>query len=222
MKTKVFLLLIALLALNCHKENPFEGGYEPVAFKGTVVDSAGNTISGVGVHYIFNMYSKRVLDAGNTEPSTVIKFTIPDSGYVRVKIMRWYSRDSIATVVDGPYSAGTYSVDISALKLTNGVYIYQITTGSTFSERAFLIENEVISELIAKTPLALSGSDGKFSIPLGVFAINMPVVTANSDTTYISNSIQMVLYKNGYKTLTKQLSIDLTKDNVQAFVLEKQ
>jgi hypothetical protein len=222
MKTKVFLVFLALFAFNCHKDNPFEGEYEPVAFKGTVVDSSGNTISGVGVHYIFNMYTKRVLNTGNTEPSTVIKFTIPDSGYVRMKIMRWYSRDSIDTVVDGPYSAGTYSVDISSLKLTNGVYIYQVTTASTFTERTFLIDNEQVSELIAKTPLTLSGSDGKFSIPLGVFGINMPVVSATSDTTYISNTIEMVLYKNGYKTLTKQLSIDLTKENAQSFVLEKE
>ncbi len=222
MKIKVLILLLALFALNCHKDNPFEGGYEPVAFKGSVIDSAGNAVSGVGVHYIFDMYSKRVLNTGDTQPSTVIKFTVPDSGYVRVKILRWYSRDSIDTVVDGPFKAGTYTIDISALKLTNGVYIYQVTTGSTFTERAFLIDNEAVSDVISKTPLAFSGSDGKFSIPLGVFGINMPVVSVNSDTTYISSTIQMVLYKDGYKILTKQLSIDLTQDNAQTFILEKQ
>jgi len=221
MKTKVVILLLAFLALNCHKDNPFEGGYEPVAFKGSVVDTAGNPILGVGVHYVFSMYSKRELQTGNTQPATVIKFTVPDSGYVRVKILRWYSRDSIDTVVDGPYNAGTYTIDISSLKLTNGVYIYQVVTASSFTERAFLITYDAVQDLYSKTPLTQSGSDGKFSIPLGVFAINMPVVSSNSDTTYISNNIQMVLYKEGYQPLTKQISIDLTKDNTQSFILVK-
>ncbi len=222
MKIKVCILLLALLALNCHKDNPFEGGYEPVAFKGSVVDTSGNPISGVGVHYLFSTYSKRELNTSNTQPATIIKFTIPDSGYVRVKILRWYSRDSIDTVVDGPYKAGTYTIDISSLKLTNGVYIYQVVTAYTFTERAFLVSYDAIQDLYSKTPLTQSASDGKFSIPLGVFAVNMPVVSANSDTTYISNNIQMVLYKEGYQTLTKPISIDLTKDNTQTFVLVKQ
>ena len=222
MKTKIFLILLALFALNCHKDNPFEGDYEPVALKGTVVDSSGNAISGVGVHYIFDLVAKKTLNEKNTEPSTTIQFSVADSGYVRVKILRWYSRDSLDTVVDGPLEAGTHTVDISALKLTNGVYIYQVVTTSTFSEHAFIMYDDQISELITKTPLTTSDSQGTFSIPLGVFGINMPVVSTSSDTTYISSTIQIVLYKVGYKSLTKSITIDLTKDNSQSFVLEKQ
>jgi hypothetical protein len=222
MKTKVLLILFALFALNCHKDNPIEGSYEPVALKGTVVDSTGNAISGVGVHYIFDMVAKRALDSKNTEPSTIIQFTVADSGYVMVKILRWYSRDSLDTVVDGPLNAGTHTVDISTLNLTNGVYIYQVVTTSTFAEHTFIMYDDQVSELITKTPLTTSDSQGTFSIPLGVFGINMPVVNASSDTTYISSTIQMVLHKTGYKTLTKAITIDLTKDNTKSFVLEKQ
>ena len=82
--------------------------------------------------------------------------------------------------------------------------------------------DDQISELITKTPLTTSDSQGTFSIPLGVFGINMPVVSTSSDTTYISSTIQIVLYKVGYKSLTKSITIDLTKDNSQSFVLEKQ
>jgi hypothetical protein len=222
MKYKILLIVLAFMVFGCHKDNPFQGNYEPVAMNGTVVDSLGNGISGVGVHYIFSMVSKKTMESKNTQPSTIIQYTIPDSGYVRVEILRWYSRDSIDTVVDGPMSSGTHTVDISTLNLTNGVYLYQVATASTFAEHAFIVYDDQVSELINKSPLALTNTQGTFSIPLGVFGVNMPVVTSSNDTTYISSTIQMVLYKTGYKTLTKTITLDLSKDNTQSFVLQKQ
>lgn len=224
-----FLCVVSFvfIALNCHKDDAVSVENKPITFSGKVVDSSGVSISGVGVHYIFDLVHKKMESIQNTNPSTIIKFTIPESGPVRVTIIRWYSRDSIETVVDEQREKGTYSVSIDNLMLTNGFYIAQLFTTSTFSEQVFLISNNSASDLTAKNPLAKTDSSGTFSFSPGVFAIGMPVVTLFSDgitydTTYVSNTIQLVLYKSGYKTLTKSITVDGSKDYNQTYILEKQ
>jgi len=76
-------------------------------------------------------------------------------------------------------------------------------------------------------PLAVTNSSGQFSEPIGVFGIGMRFLISSTsdpapiDTEFISNTIQVVLTKTGYKTLTIPLTIDTTKSLNKRFVLEK-
>ena len=222
-----FIISFLFISLNCHKDNPITVDSKPVTFNGKVVDSFGNNLSGVGVHYIFDLVHKKTENLQNTNPSTVIRFTIPESGPVRVTICRWYTRDSLDTIVDEQRESGTYSISIDNLNLTNGIYIAQVFTTKTFSEQVFLISNSSVSDVISKNPLTKTDTSGGFSLYPGVFGIGMPIVKQlpdgiTYDTTYVSSTIQLVLYKSGYKTLTKEITVDATKDYNLTYILGKE
>ncbi|MCE1165724.1 MAG: T9SS type A sorting domain-containing protein [Bacteroidetes bacterium] len=58
-------------------------------------------------------------------PTTNIKFSIPKSGYVEIKIYDVLGKE-MGTLVSDPYLAGTYIVGFNASKLASGVYFYRI------------------------------------------------------------------------------------------------
>jgi len=62
-------------------------------------------------------------------PTTNIKYQIPNSNHVSLKVFDMLGRE-VATLVDEPKSAGTYTVDFAATKLSSGVYYYRLTAGS--------------------------------------------------------------------------------------------
>ncbi len=58
-------------------------------------------------------------------PTTNIKFAIPKSGYVEIKLYDILGKE-VGTLVSDPYQAGTYIVGFNASKLASGVYFYRI------------------------------------------------------------------------------------------------
>jgi len=62
-------------------------------------------------------------------PSTKINFSIPESGFVTMKIYNSIGEE-IGTLLNEDKSAGTYEVDFVAEGLTSGIYFYSITTGN--------------------------------------------------------------------------------------------
>ena len=58
-------------------------------------------------------------------PTTKINFSIPKSGLVTMKIFDILGKE-VGTLVKGNYSAGSYSVDFNASKLSSGVYFYSL------------------------------------------------------------------------------------------------
>ncbi|GAB4296273.1 MAG: hypothetical protein Kow0098_19310 [Ignavibacteriaceae bacterium] len=72
-------------------------------------------------------------------PSTLIKFEIPVSGKVTLKIYDILGRE-IATLVDEEKDAGKYSVEFNAAGLASGVYFYRIQAGNfTESKKMILL-----------------------------------------------------------------------------------
>ena len=73
-------------------------------------------------------------------PSTTIKFSIPKGGYVEIKLYDILGRE-VATLVSDPFTAGTYSVEFDASKLSSGVYFYKIKVGDfTDTKKMVLIK----------------------------------------------------------------------------------
>jgi hypothetical protein len=62
-------------------------------------------------------------------PSTQIKFDVPQASFVKIVIYDISGREA-AVVVNSQMNAGTYSVEWNASQYASGVYFYRITAGS--------------------------------------------------------------------------------------------
>lgn len=65
-------------------------------------------------------------------PQTLIKYQIPSAGFVRISIYNLLGQE-IAQLVNEYKEAGYYNVQFDGSRLSTGIYIYKITTG-TFRE----------------------------------------------------------------------------------------
>ena len=86
--------------------------------------------------------------------------------------------------------------------------------------------NTDLGSLVNSIPLCKSNSAGEFSLPYGMLGFNVPLLhTGESnpdivDTVFISHTIQLILSKQGYKTITQTMVIDTTREMSQTFRFE--
>ncbi|HEY9167799.1 MAG TPA: hypothetical protein VIS48_16720 [Candidatus Kryptonia bacterium] len=217
-------LAAALLLFGCAKgSNPVSQDGTSHTFYGQVLDSQGKPLEGVAIHYMFTTEPNSLYKLDKTCPSTIIGYTVPRRCHVTVTLLRWFTLDSIATLVDDTLNAGEYMVTVDGLSATNGVYICRVVADTSVSEFKIALENLDYSVLIKKTPLTTTDSNGKFSLPYGIFAFGVPFVLTNGvnpiDTVYMSRTIEFVLYKSGYQTAVQSVTIDTTTDMNQQFHL---
>jgi len=62
-------------------------------------------------------------------PSTQIKFSVPGSGRVTLKVYTLLGKEA-ATLVNGEFSAGRYEVEWNASGMQSGVYFYRLSSGA--------------------------------------------------------------------------------------------
>jgi hypothetical protein len=226
-RNMVFILLLSLVSLYCKREDNIVLPEDlPPFLYGKVTDNQGNLLEDVAIHYIYKTVASSLNKSLKICPTTQITFSIPKRANVSLKIYRWYTMDLIATLVDTIKEAGYYAIPFDVTKITNGCYIYRLLIDSTVTEKHMWLLETDIQSLINATPLTKSNSTGQFSLPLEIFGIGMQTLTSGSsptdiDTVYISHSIQLVLYKNGYRTLVSPMTIDPTKGIRETFKLEK-
>jgi hypothetical protein len=162
-----------------------------------------------------------------TCPSITIRYTVPATGYVMLRILRWYTREPIDTLVNGQQNAGTYQVLLDASHMTNGVYLYQLVIDTVSAEKFMALLNTDVTSLVETEPLATTDARGAFSIPYGIFGFSVTLhVTSSSEPTVIdslciSRSIQLVLFKQGYQTLIHPISIDTANSRSIVFTLSR-
>lgn len=226
-----FIALVSsvLLYASCAKnDNPVSSQTSGNVLSGNVIDPGGNLVQGVGVHYIFTTRSLIPLaKPGETCPSTAIGYSISAPGHVLLRILRWYTREPVDTLVDGMQPAGNYRVSFDAARLTNGVYLYQLVTDSATAEQHILLLNTDVSSLVQASPLATSDARGTFSLPYGMFGFGVVSYLTSSggptviDSVCISTSIQLVFYKEGYQTLIQPVVIDTTQAISRTFTLSR-
>ncbi len=73
-------------------------------------------------------------------PTTVINFSIPQSGFVTLKVFNVLGEE-VAELVNNMKSAGNYNVSFDASNLTSGMYIYQIQSNNyTATKKMMLIK----------------------------------------------------------------------------------
>ena len=71
-------------------------------------------------------------------PSTMINFSIPESGLVTLKVFNVLGQE-IAELVNDVKSAGNYEVSFDASNLTTGMYVYKIQTGNYSATKKMLL-----------------------------------------------------------------------------------
>jgi len=71
-------------------------------------------------------------------PTTNIRFSIPKSGYVEIKIYDMLGKE-VATLVRDPYLAGEYIVGFNASSLSSGIYFYRITVNGFIDTKKMML-----------------------------------------------------------------------------------
>jgi hypothetical protein len=71
-------------------------------------------------------------------PSTNIKYQIPSTSWVSLKVYNVLGQE-VATLVDGNVSPGEYTVNFDANRLSSGVYIYKLASGSRVESKKMLL-----------------------------------------------------------------------------------
>ncbi|MFH1526587.1 MAG: T9SS type A sorting domain-containing protein [Bacteroidota bacterium] len=62
-------------------------------------------------------------------PTTIIKYSIPKSGFVAIEIINILG-ENIATLVNEYKTQGFYKVEFNSFNLSSGIYFYRIHTGN--------------------------------------------------------------------------------------------
>ncbi|MCZ7557018.1 MAG: immunoglobulin domain-containing protein [Bacteroidia bacterium] len=71
-------------------------------------------------------------------PSTTIRYTLPDQAHVTLRVFDLYSRE-VATLVEGTQGAGSYAVHFDAGALPAGTYICRIESSGTVLSRTMML-----------------------------------------------------------------------------------
>ena len=119
-----------LLAMQC-------SGLFKMKIDYTVITDININLNNASVPEDFNLYQNF---PNPFNPSTSIKFDIPNSGNVSLKI---YDQRGIEvnSVIEGFKNAGSYEVSFNASDLPSGVYFYKLSTKeNTIAKKMLLVK----------------------------------------------------------------------------------
>jgi len=134
-------------------------------------------------------------------PTTIISFQIPERVHVEIKVYQWYTKDYLFTLVNDTLNSGSYSYSALPQNLTNGFYIYELTTKDTVIEKTLYLQIVDWRELSQTEPLAITNNEGKFEIPIGLFGFDVELNRTSDDGSgepikmSISRTIEMIVYE---------------------------
>ncbi|MBS1518500.1 MAG: T9SS type A sorting domain-containing protein [Bacteroidetes bacterium] len=113
------------------------GGIYKLKIDYSVITSVSeNSISGI----IPDNYSLEQNYPNPFNPSTIIKFSVPVSGNVSLKVYNQIGKE-VETLSDGFKNAGSYEINFNAAALSSGVYFYKLeTNGYTQTKKMLLVK----------------------------------------------------------------------------------
>ncbi|MCU0413640.1 MAG: T9SS type A sorting domain-containing protein [Ignavibacteriaceae bacterium] len=71
-------------------------------------------------------------------PTTTISFQLPEASFITLKVFDALGTE-IETIAEGKYPAGVHEVNFDAKKLSSGLYMYRIISGSTELTRKMMV-----------------------------------------------------------------------------------
>jgi len=233
LKKLIWILFLMILLSACDKDTT---GYNTEYFLSGIVKDAdsGNPVSGVNIHFTFLKfvnYNNPVLkkDKVNTSnlysevgkfqnyfdpysPTTQIKYSLPNPTWMRLEIFSWPCNKFIKTLIDDSLNAGTYSItwdgtNEDSLIVTNGFYVYRLTTLEKVTEYKIVLHmtNPTYFNRENCVPAAFTNSEGKFSInnnELPPVGFSLPLTDAYGNevgAAVVSDTFNIMLIKEGYE-----------------------
>lgn len=181
---KVFILIFSVtVILNyCDKEND---SIEAKYIYGSVTNSNGLALSDAIILISFTTTNYDINSSKNSLkkacPTTIIKFDIPDSGYVKLWISRYNSTDTVKILNDGIIDGRSIQWDFknkNGKTVKNDVYQYHLTTEQGYASKYFLYNEHYHSNEYVKDTheyFAITDEEGKFKIPFDELACNYGV-----------------------------------------------
>ena len=104
--------------------------YDPVrVYVGTSVGDGSNSVL---------TYSLSQNYPNPFNPNTIIKYGIPETGYIKLKVYDILGNE-ITTLVKEEKAPGNYSVEWNASSIASGVYIYRLQAGSFVNTRKMIL-----------------------------------------------------------------------------------
>ncbi len=95
------------------------------------------SVDNLGIE-IPNNYSLEQNYPNPFNPSTVINFSIPESGLVTLKVFNILGQE-VAELINDVKTVGNYAIAFDASSLTSGMYIYRIQSGSYSATKKMLL-----------------------------------------------------------------------------------
>jgi hypothetical protein len=71
-------------------------------------------------------------------PATTIRFSIPEAGHVSLNVYNLIGQ-RVATLADGMFASGAYSVQFRGESLASGIYFYKLETGTATAVRKLTV-----------------------------------------------------------------------------------
>jgi len=71
-------------------------------------------------------------------PSTKIRFNIPEQGLVSLKVFNLLGEE-VANLVNAEMTAGNYEVDFNAKAISSGIYFYTLKAGNFISTKKMIL-----------------------------------------------------------------------------------
>ncbi|MGE5431267.1 MAG: T9SS type A sorting domain-containing protein [Syntrophomonadaceae bacterium] len=71
-------------------------------------------------------------------PATTIRYSVPKAGMVTLRIFNMLGQE-VATLVQAQQNAGSYEVSFDASRLSSGIYLYNLTSGSFSSTKKMML-----------------------------------------------------------------------------------
>ncbi len=156
-------------------------------------------------------------------PATAIPFTLPQAVHVLLQVSNWWDGEPVRTLVDAFLPAGYHTVFWYAQNddgnyVTNNIYAYQMTAGSYFNQKEICLmmgDPEQIRSLDC-VPLAATDTYGHADIDYSVLPFGKSINRTDEmgnvrGIVMVSNTIDFIFLKEGYKSLLERVVIDTSK-----------
>ena len=108
------------------------------SFSGVKVEIYYKIITNVEEENISFAYTLRQNYPNPFNPSTIISYSIPQSGLVQLKVYDLLGRE-VADLVSEEQSVGNYKIEFNATNLTSGVYFYRLQSSSFVQTKKLIL-----------------------------------------------------------------------------------
>lgn len=205
MKRLVSLTIIIFFFFSCDKNFTGIDSTKP-GVKIIVKEENGEPLFSVNCCYIFYFSDQSIVR------NPVIYFSLIENDTASLSITHPLTDEQIIIFQDKAFPQGNHSVTInsSQYQLTNGIYQYELILKNSTINGYLPVVYDVVDTLIQYPPLIRSGNDGGILLPYKIFHVGENFGSENNPRI-ISDSINIILYKNGHSTLIKPVLLNPNK-----------